>query len=1549
MSTQDEVAVAERLERWRRNLIDTSQKNRLIDFTESAGVLRLNRPDGSTIYDRLVTLEEELEVGLDEEGADASGMLLSDRDRAVVERTLLNLRLKARAAQREQGINILFLSIGMLEWNDISGQKLRSPLVLIPVELRRSGPLQPYRVAAFDDGAVVNPILSHKLRTEYGLELPEMPSEQTSDLVGSVMDLVREKVAPAGWTVTTGNYLGLFSFAKMVMYEELTTARDLALEHPVVRSLAGCPALLPSADAVTPADLDGSGGSSDIYQVLDADSSQQEAIALAKKGVSFVLQGPPGTGKSQTITNIISETLAMGKTVLFVSEKMAALEVVKRRLDDRGLGEFCMELHSRKADRKEVASELGRCLRSTPPTTVSAEPLDELAALRRRLNGYVDALHEVRPGAEVSFFQINSELTGLRAAADLAIHYPNLHRMSVKDLEAMGPLAREMERDMHLLGKGNVHPWKDCTLDSWKVSALPELEGLLASCRDVSNELLVQSSELAERIGTDAPGTLDSMAALTGQMRVALSSPRPRACWLSDPSAVRATIDETMEAYRALDEEEGQLNSRYDEGILTLDLDGIGHRMQSTYRSPLRWLRSSYRRDMRLLREHRIFQGKLTLEEASNDVAAALSVKERAAAVSTLEAKCSSVLEDCFYGRSTDWDAVESILSWCDSYRGRYGAPGPVLEALIVDGASSEAATRKVEAIERSSELLERHLKAASWSFDLTALLAGRPIHEIGLKEITSWASDHLDTIGQAQEQVRMNRLRKACAQHGMHEPLAMAAEGKLPSKGLWDAMRKRYFSLWHDHLMATDSRLSDFSREEHAEAVQRFRRLDRQQLDVAASRLCALLQKRREALINDPSPSLGTSMWVLRHEVNRKKGVRPLRELFARAGDAILQLKPCLLMSPISVSMHLDPSRIRFDLVIFDEASQIRPEDAIGSIMRGRQVIIVGDTMQLPPTDFFHEGPDDESEVPDLESILDECSSCLPQRMLRWHYRSEDESLIAFSNLHFYGGRLFTFPSAGKMEGRGVSFVHVPEGCYDRGASRRNVPEAGRVADMVIEHFQSHPGLSLGVVAFSEAQQMAILEELEARIRERPELSRYFKEGVQEEFFVKNLESIQGDERDVIMFSLGYGKDANGKMHQSLGPLNRAGGERRLNVAITRARKSLTVVSSILPQDLHPTSAGAQLLRQFMEYAIAGGTRDALVPEQNREAASPLEAAMIEALEKRGLTVHPRWGCSGYRIDLAVENRDGDMTLAVETDGPSYRSWPTARDRERLSEEALSKLGWSVHRTWSSDWVRDPEGEVCRIASAIEASSTMIDSRSEVPGVQDITPSFQDPASEEAVQEIVVGPADVDDTSSGDVATVTRSASAPAAARVSEAIPYRRVDWTAHPILTGRLRSEPDEALADSIETVVAAEGPVHPLVVHERLRELYKVAGIRKGAGQSEETNAIERLAAQGRIVQVGTFLWPCGMDAPVVRRSSPGERRELWYVCMEELSAAIEELLDEGSMDEKTLVARTTELYGYKRPSPEARRRISEAVDKLIGSGRVDRAGETFEKRY
>jgi very-short-patch-repair endonuclease len=452
---------------------------------------------------------------------------------------------------------------------------------------------------------------------------------------------------------------------------------------------------------------------------------------------------------------------------------------------------------------------------------------------------------------------------------------------------------------------------------------------------------------------------------------------------------------------------------------------------------------------------------------------------------------------------------------------------------------------------------------------------------------------------------------------------------------------------------------------------------------------------------------------------------------------DLLGRLKPCLLMSPLSVSQFLDPDAARFDLVIFDEASQIRTEDAVGAVLRGTALIVVGDNKQLPPTSFFMadaegEFADEDQDTPDsFESILDAASAGgLPARLLRWHYRSRDESLIAFSNARFYAGRLATFPNASAEAGHGVSFEHVADGVYDRQGSRANGIEAGRVADIICQQLKATPERSLGVVAFSQSQQLAILHELERRRAADPALDPLLNpdpstssggaagkgdEARAEPFFVKNLENVQGDERDVMIVSVGYGRDAGGRLIMNFGPLNQQGGERRLNVAITRARQQVTLVSSLLPEDIdvkrtqHP---GPRLLREYLEYARRGGTGDwglgigkSESPNPQSPIANPrFEDQLAAALAQRGLSLARQIGHSDFRIDIAIrDTRDpGRFLLGIECDGDDYRDAPTARDRERLREQVLATLGWKIQRVWSADWARNADAEVERVLAAL-------------------------------------------------------------------------------------------------------------------------------------------------------------------------------------------------------------------------------------------------------
>jgi superfamily I DNA and/or RNA helicase/very-short-patch-repair endonuclease len=416
--------------------------------------------------------------------------------------------------------------------------------------------------------------------------------------------------------------------------------------------------------------------------------------------------------------------------------------------------------------------------------------------------------------------------------------------------------------------------------------------------------------------------------------------------------------------------------------------------------------------------------------------------------------------------------------------------------------------------------------------------------------------------------------------------------------------------------------------------------------------------------------------------------------------------LKPCWMMSPLSVSQYIDANAVHFDVLIFDEASQLRTEDVVPSIIRSKQVIVIGDRKQLPPTSFFttaekvsEEDINDEDDA-SYESVLDECSNFMFGRTLKWHYRSQDERLITFSNKHFYDYKLITFPNPVQNPDLGVYFKHVPDGIYDRGGRTDNQREAEVVALLALEHFQRVPDQSLGIIAFSETQASAIQEQLEIIAKEHANFETFCSDN-SPHFFLKALENVQGDERDAIIISVGYAYDSLGKLYLNFGPLNKQGGERRLNVAVTRAKNKITLVSSIVGGDINLTgtkSQGVRLLRDYLEYAASGGERlegNSYTDELKFD--SPFEEDVYHTLVEQGYIVRTQVGCSDYRIDLAVvdKNHPGEFLLGIECDGASYHSTPTARDRDRLRQQVLERLGWKIHRIWSTDWFRNKPAQV--------------------------------------------------------------------------------------------------------------------------------------------------------------------------------------------------------------------------------------------------------------
>jgi len=642
------------------------------------------------------------------------------------------------------------------------------------------------------------------------------------------------------------------------------------------------------------------------------------------------------------------------------------------------------------------------------------------------------------------------------------------------------------------------------------------------------------------------------------------------------------------------------------------------------------------------------------------------------------------------------------------------GRISPLLKAVA---SSSEWRQRLTRIQSEMESTITRKEFKASWEFlktlfDLKVdVSTGFTIVNTDVGTLATHMKHLREQSGTIDEWLKFSRWRRDMQDAGFLPVLGELLEGKFEPEETVDVISIRFYRKLFDHLAATDMALSEFDIEEHERIRERFRQLDQWEIKAASIRIRQYQLNRSDRPRTGFAAAVSSELGILLREIAKKRKHMPLRRLFAEIPGVLQRLKPCIMMSPLSVSTFLESELIRFDLVIFDEALQVFPWDAIGAIYRGKQVIVAGDEKQLPPTNFFSRADpetDEEDDIGDFESILSLCKSInMPSKRLRWHYRSKREPLIAFSNRHFYDGDLVTFPSIRDASGDAVRFEHVPEG---RWIDRKNLPEAERVADLMIDHLRRKPEKSLGVIAFNATQQRAIEDVIYDRRRNDPKIDAVFSTRLPEPYFIKSLETVQGDERDVIILSMAYGfSETGGKVARNFGPLSRNGGERRLNVAVTRAKEEMVFVASVRAADLDLsgiTIAGSHLLKAYLEYAEKGV--DSLAAAKVAfagEAESPFEDDVAAALRKHGLEPVPQVGCGGFRIDMAIKHpqRPGEFCLGIECDGATYHSSQTARDRDRIRQSTLESLGWRIVRVWSTDWVRDPAKQVIKILAAYE------------------------------------------------------------------------------------------------------------------------------------------------------------------------------------------------------------------------------------------------------
>lgn len=1559
------------LERARKDLVETNTRNRLIHVNrenQRANALNIINERSDDIYEILKLrgrrmrflatardTVEDIDRGVPLLESISDGDLAFDQARYTdnqletplgpdaLQKRLLRLARDARTAEEEQGINILFLAVGFLTWFEDKNSDVRreAPLILLPVELVRNVRTSTYDLKCREDDIAANLPLQERLKRDFGIDIPEIDTDEDGFSPAAYFDRIeavtknRER-----WSVDRdGMQLGFFSFAKLLMLKDLNPdawGEDGLIASTLIdgllrRGFKEEPPLFSDKDR-----LDDLLDPNDIIQVVDADASQTKVIEEVRAGRNLVVQGPPGTGKSQTITNIIASAAHDGKSVLFVAEKMAALSVVHGKLEDTGLDSLCLELHSRAANKRKVIGELARTLAAGTNVPAQPTPPDRLKELRDKLNGIEKTLHGKIPGTDGTPFDaiaIMCRLAGLGAPPP-KLQLESLANMSREELAiAMkgtddygSHVAQYGSRDRHpFFGVGNL------AIQPTDIRRLGDrIRDSTAMLQRIANatETLGRSLDVDSRSLRDCEAilkTIDLIKSAPPSTKlylriVADTSERPRlilsveVCrdWQTSKQAAADYVDAAWQAPA------DRLRSSVARGVGSFFV-----RLGSNYRSASRELAT-------LLNN--------SLPRQANDrlhlVDRLITLQQKRQKYQDQSEFLRPLLGGAWQGEDTPFSEFLEVASWYEqltTHAGRMNLQGVETILNSADSRFSETlrtllSKARHEMMEIANELQisvqDAYGTDSFLDADMASVILRLETIEANLSRYDEWcllqrSADNMASLG-------LGPLADRIDAEELDTEAAKLEVQYAYSEALWTLARSKFQEL---------DTISEYDRHEFVEAF-----CERERERVADVRKL-IKSKHLDQL---PTGAVG-EMAIIRGEIARKNKHKSIRKLFGLAGSMVQRIKPVLLMSPISVAQFLAPGSIRFDLLVIDEASQVRPEEALGAIARSKQIVVVGDQKQLPPTSFFDrltgnsdEDDDDEltggaARATDMESILSLCEArSIPSRMLEWHYRSRDPSLIAVSNDEFYK-TLILPPSPLQHDGK-YGFRLVPvQGAYSsksKGSGRpgTNQIEAQEIVDTIAHHARNQVELSIGVVTFSATQRNMVTELLELSRRKDPILDDFLKEGKKEDFFVKNIENVQGDERDVILISVGYGPVEPGGRLQSMsfGPINSDGGERRLNVLFSRARVRCDVYASFDPNDIDVSRTqkdGPRILKRYLQYAKTGVLEEAR--PIGGAADSPFEEDVAKVIRQLGYDVDHQVGSSGFKIDLGVkqpENRDQYM-IAVECDGASYHSALWARERDRLRQEILEHLGWRFHRIWSTDWFYRREKEIDRLRNALDDAA-----QSSSHGIS-VSGANQGCLSQTAQ--------DGGDNAENDTAVVE--------------IPAARFDADPYEIVQIDLQTtvEPHEAslksLCEVVRTIVCGEGPIHQEEVARRLASAF--GKDRAGRRILERTiQALRKAEAPGDhsdpsviIRSDGPFWFTNFQESnPRIRNRSTQTHslQKAEMIPPLEIAAAIRSVVAEsGNSTPDEIVKAVAKTFGFERVGSSLRETITKTLNQTM----------------
>lgn len=1468
---------------------------------------------------------------------------------------LTKLYRSSRLSLEENGANTLYLALGFLKWYETPQSKLAryAPILLLPVEIIRKSAQKGYVIRNREEETLMNITLLEMLKQDFGITiqgLEDLPRDESGVDVTRIFNILRRGImSQSRWDVEEHAFLGIFSFSKFIMWNDIHNNADKLIDNKIVKSLVSGKLEWEPEDFITAIDFDKKYHPSEIALPISADSTQLEAIFAATQDNSFILHGPPGTGKSQTITNIIANALYQGKKVLFVAEKMAALTVVQKRLADIGLDPFCLELHSNKSKKSNVLDQLRKTteiIRKSSPVEFAIEA-ERLHLLRAELNNYVEALHK-KHHFGYSLYDSFSGYAELGSAPDTIQFEEKIIRELTKEkVVELADKITELQSAGTLCGHPHDHPLRQINTRNYLPQNKTLAQGLILKYIELLQQKLENQKKIFELLLIE-PSSFnkekeDSFEELCREIESLPDAPG-KLINIDHPERKLSQIIELSRHGIKRDTYRDSMLNDFTKDILKIDAE-LNLTLWNT--ASKKWFLPKLLGKRKILKTLKPFSKTAKVEKSKvvEYLETLILYQKEQQLVDENVVLLSENLDFLWNNGNGEWDAVMQIceaslqinrlLLKITEDTAKANAIRKNLANLFIDGSRSFLDIKGKTVVSYVS-IADEQQKIEVSLFDLLQVdFNHEQDHSTGWTEFWKQnAENWLANLESLRDWTSWNRIKQEVIDSGISSVVESYSNGEFNNDEVFTVFKKSLFRHFSEFIISKDERLSGFNGKLFEGKIKKFKEQSKYFEELTRAELFSKLASKIPSFTKEAANS--SEIGILQRAIRNNGRAMSIRKLFDQIPNLLPRMCPCMLMSPISVAQYFEVDKSKFDLVIFDEASQMPTCEAVGAIARGQNVIVVGDPKQMPPTSFFSTNHFDEenAEMEDLESILDDCLALsMPSKHLLWHYRSKHESLIAFSNSNYYENKLLTFPSPDDIATK-VTNVFVP-GYYDRGKTRQNSFEAKAIVAEVLMRL-ADPSLSrksLGIVTFSSVQQSLIEDLLNDSFKNNPDLEKVALESP-EPIFVKNLENVQGDERDVILFSVGYGPDQDGKIYLNFGPLNREGGWRRLNVAISRARYEMKVFSTLRSEQIdisRTSSEGVAGIKAFLEYTEKG--KIALSQKENAKKLTPrfFEKMVANELQKLGYTVQTDLGCSGYRIDIGVVNpeKPSEYILGILTDGKTYRAARTAKDREVIQTEVLKMLGWNIYKLWSPDWWDNPQKVIQDIEKSIEEAK-----KNEMKKVENKT---------ESVNESTNG----DDYENLKIQGITQEVIQP----TSNCLFYKTCNLEKSYLFGSDefFYSIHQTKIIRQINQVLEIEAPISHSLLSKRILNAWGIT--RLGARLDDYLHSLYLRLKLNRTSQNGMLFYWTNEQNPSAYTlfripESEDQKRNAEDLAKEEIFGGIKEILtNQISLTEEDLIREVAKGFGYARLGGNVEQAMKIGIDFALASGKLIRKDERF----